>query len=359
MSANAVVHVRLREALLAAGLFVLLGGLLALVGCSAEQVAGHLTCQLYDQAVACDSLGCVAPDGGTAAEIPVAATQVVISTEASKFQPDGVYVYAELAAPAETLGVLELDVPRHGAGQATVAYGEWRGAEQVFRATRTAGTVVLAPPGDQRGRFLLRVDDSGADGALGTADDQTRVLAAGEFGGMTATVPLPGEPLTTPPAPGDDDGAVIIDVIDLVIDGVTSPPVDDPGDDTSGEDSGGGCGGEDTSGSDSSGCDSGDAAGDSSGCEGDAGGSGCDGADVGGSGCDGSGSTDDAAGCGSSDSSSDSWGCEGDYARSGAKRSGLTSAPAGRPHARGPQRLAPLVLLGAFGLWCRGGRRRR
>jgi hypothetical protein len=335
----------------------LLGGL---VGCAQEDVTGRLSCVVYDDEVACDQQGCVAPDGGVADETPVEATLVLVSNEASRFQPDGVYVYAELPAPAAALGVLELDVPRNGAGEPFVAYGEWRGTEPVFTATRTAGTIVVAPAGDRRGRFLLRLDDSGPDGELGTADDLVRVLAAGVYGPSGAAAPAEA-PLASPAPPGEDDGAVLIDVIDLVDDlgDVVDPPVDDPGGDPGDE---GGCGGEDV-GDDGSGCDSG-STGDSGGCEGDTGGGGCEG-DTGGGGCDGGGGGGGCDGAdlggGGCDGADFGGGCEGDYARGGARSGGATTTPraGGRPHARGPQRLAPLVLVGGVAVWCRRSGRRR
>src|SRR5512136_1997220 len=96
----------LRRLVLASVLLVLAAGFLTMVGCSTEDVSGHLSCVLYDDEVSCDPQGCVAPDGGVVAEVAVEATQVVISSEASRYQPDGVYVYAEFAAPDSALGVL-------------------------------------------------------------------------------------------------------------------------------------------------------------------------------------------------------------------------------------------------------------
>jgi hypothetical protein len=349
-----VVPPQLRWFLLAAGLLVLASGVLSMLGCSQEDVSGRLSCVLYEEQVECDSQGCVAPDGGVAVEVPVEATQVVISSEASRFQPDGVYVYAELAAPEAALGVLELDVPRRNAGVPYASYEEWRGTEQVFHAARTAGTITVAPVGDQRGRFLLRLDDPGPDGVLGTDDDLTRVLASGEYG-PSAAASLTAEPLPTPLPPGDDDGAVVIDVIDLILDGAdlaSSPPVDDPGGSDGSES---GCGGEDVSqsdpGCDGSGSTSGDASGcdgsggDSGGCEGGGGGSGCEG-DVGGGGCEG-----DVGG----------GGCTPDATRNGTPPAGTDATPGSRRqrHVRGPQRMAPLFLVGGVGVWWRRARRRR
>jgi len=296
---------------------------------------------VYDVDVVCDAEGCTAPDGSVVESEPLVTWGAIVSREASRFQPSGTYVYAEMGRRDGRLALLEVDVAS-GIGQPYAVYSEWQGDEQVFYADNPRGTVAVAPDQPQ-GRFLLRFVDPGPDGISGTDDDDVRVLADGAWARRARSVAA-GAPLT---GGGVDDGwGDLVDVIvdwDLEVPVGDTAPVDDLGDGS--EDVG--CGGEDTGTVDDSGCggeDIGDSGGDAGGCEGDTGGdAGCDGGG-GGSGCDGGGDLG-GGGC----AGGGGGGCQGDI------MSQPVAAHASASHTRGPKRLAPLVLLGLLRL----GRRSR
>lgn len=124
------------------------------------------------------------------------AAQALIDPSVSRYAPDGLYTYFELARADGSLGVLELDIPTDAPGDRPLAdlqasYRELSGDEVRFAATQVSGQVVL-PRSLLRedepacacddGGFSLRFVDAGDDGELGSDDDRVRQLSFGHIG---------------------------------------------------------------------------------------------------------------------------------------------------------------------------------
>jgi hypothetical protein len=253
---------------------------------------GRIDLALYDQPVTCDPVTEVCSmDGHTMEALPLR-SWAFMSTETTRFAPDGFYLYSELARAGGVEAELEIDVPLYeDPSESTALYRERTNGEITFEATSAAGGVQLARDLSGAscecadGRLELVFVDPGPDEIPETSDDLTRhlsrarfswdsspcvhprVLAIGESGLDVSRIdncPAGPRPSTPPPAPDPDPWP----------DPTRDPTWDDASCDascgsSSSSSSSSGC--DDSGSCDSSGCE-GDTS-DSSGCEGDSGGS--------------------------------------------------------------------------------------
>lgn len=110
------------------------------------------------------------------------------SRESSRFEPDGLLLYFELALPDSTDVQAEIDMDTSGGRDAVVHYNETRDGQILFESDAAVGVVELArdldglPCACADGRMELRLFDYGADGQPGTADDAVRELREGRYG---------------------------------------------------------------------------------------------------------------------------------------------------------------------------------
>jgi hypothetical protein len=277
--------------------------LLLAAGCG-PGLDGTATVDLYDALVVCDPAAqtCATADGQGLAPEKLQDTAFMSRPMSQYGEADGYYLYFEAQRPGGAIAVLEIDVPTNGHGAAAGAprttYREVFAGTTVFQSSTATGRVVV-PAADscpcQDGLFELRFVDAGADGKLGTADDQERRLDRGHFGPsdgrclrpgpLSLATPLLVVPLCKgahPASAGGDGDSVDVDVdADGDVDGDVE--VDDSGDavDTDGggdEAAADGCASSSSSSGD--GCE-GDSA-DSEGCSSGDSGGGCEGADSGG-----------------------------------------------------------------------------
>jgi len=301
--------------------------LAACLACScaaSTDLPGRASGLLYDEDVTCEGTDCGVPaepfDGSA-----------VVGEDASRFAPDGIYVYAWFWREDGRFVELEIDAPdpQLAIDDPFVEYREWDGDTLVFESDVADGDVTVDARGEDSevaGRFSLVLE----------GDEGVREIHEGRF---TTVPPPPAAPDYVPPTGGGGGSEPVRDhgtyddgtTTDVYVEGgcvcVADPgPEPDPT-----YDSGGGCGGGST---------------DSSGDYAASDGGGCDGS------CEGDTAPADegAGGC----SGESGGGCEGDAA----------AAPTVRP--RGPSTLRriwsqnfPFVLLGA-GLvtWRRRARRR-
>lgn len=326
---------RARVTAITAAFTLALGSLL--LGCEEPQsVRAVASFRLFDRPVRCDpaSERCATADGVAAPFEEHGLVRAYISAEASRFAPDGYYLYMELQRPGGQWAIVELDLPFTGQlDQPPVAsYLEYQGAERVFQATRVQGQVELQ--GDQScpcqdGRLELLFSGPGADGELGTADDRVRRLSRAVFGR--------GRGLCLQPRTAEVDLQRELDVLALDRCTVSAPPPvsghdPDPGYDPGYYETDVGCAASDDPYYDEGGCeaDTYDTGSEDSGCEGDTYDS-----DYDSGGCEGD----------SSSSSYDSGGCEGDSSASSSSCEGDALAAAGPGRAgRRIQRAAGLGL---------------
>lgn len=254
---------------------------------------GRIDLALYDQPVTCDPVTEICSMEGVAVEAVPLRSWAFMSTETTRFAPDGFYLYSELARADGVEVELELDVPLYDdPSESSALYRERTNGEITFEARSAVGGVQLARDLDGQvcecsdGRLELVFVDPGPDEVPETVDDLTRhlsrarfswdsspcvyprVLAIDETGLDVSRIEnCPREPPSTTPRPRPDP--------DPWPDPTRDPSWDDASCDascgsTSTSSSSSGC--NDDSGScDSSGCE-GDTS-DSSGCEGDSGGS--------------------------------------------------------------------------------------
>jgi hypothetical protein len=272
------------------------GGLLS--GCAAStDLPGRVSGLVYDEDVTCEGTDC-----GALAE-PFDASAVV-GEDASRFAPEGVYIYGWFWREDGRFVEVEIDAPDPtlAIDEPVIEYREWQGNELVFESEEAEGEVAV----DGRG---ADAEIAGHFSLLLSQGDVFREIHEGRF----TTVPPPpglssshgtgGTGGNTGTEPVHEEGTVTYDegpAADVYIDGGCTCYSAEPEPSPDGTyDSGGGC--------DSS-CD-----GDSSEADYSGGGGGCDGcegdtapSDVGGGGC--SGETG-AGGCG---------GCEGDVAAASA-----------------------------------------
>jgi hypothetical protein len=254
---------------------------------------GRLDLALYDREVVCDPVTEVCSLDGAPVEADSVRSWAFMSTETTRFAPEGFYLYSELHRTDGVEVELEIDLPLvDDPAEATGLYRERTGGEVTFESTHLRGGVQLARDleGDRceclDGRLELVFVDPGPDGVVETDDDAIRHLSRGRFSwdtnpcihsrvlsiqesglDITRNENCPWEPPGTPPRTEPDPDPP----------SSTDPFRDSTWDDTgcdascgsSSSSSSGGC--EDDSGCDSSGCE-GDTS-DSSGCEGDSGGS--------------------------------------------------------------------------------------
>jgi hypothetical protein len=283
---------------------------------------GVVELDLYDRSVECTDAGCVDGDGEPVEPV-VVRSWAFMSTQTTRFEPAGRYLLFQVNHPGGAIGTVELDISEEVLGEADVAYVERVGEEVTFEARDAAGSIEL--PVDALGddctctdaRFDLVFTSAGADGELGTADDETRRLTRARASlddgfCVTPTItPEPGPldvrivdrcpPRYAPPSPArpaDEDPYDASASAGCATDSSTSTG-DSAGCDCEGDSSGCADGGG-SSGSSSSGCDcEGDSSSSGSGCEGDgsSSGSGCEGdGSSSGSGCEGDGSSSDCEG---------------------------------------------------------------
>jgi len=107
--------------------------------------------------------------------------------QSSRFEPDGLLLYFDLALQDGTGAQMEIDLPRQLGRDPVVHYTEEIDGRLTFESDSATGAVELAEDLDGRlcscsdGRFDLRLRDDGADGEAGTADDQVRELRNGVY----------------------------------------------------------------------------------------------------------------------------------------------------------------------------------
>jgi len=199
----------------------------ALLSCAETGQPGAFHFDLYQTNVVCDADWDHCEKDGLVKQPLQLTGQAYVSRLASSFDT-GVYVYLEFRYPqSEKRALLEFDIPDGKNAQPKLLYVEFNGDKETFRSTRAEGRVdppTLGCPCTD-GRFELRFSAAGADGRIGTADDQTRRLSRGQFSrGLTfchaakltaitagkleqgvLACPRPGGPTSTPGRTYRDD----------------------------------------------------------------------------------------------------------------------------------------------------------
>ncbi len=283
--------------------------------CNGDSEVGTIEIDLFDAPVSCDEgADCLDEWGETAAEEPLHGFAFV-STETSAYQPNGLYVYFEVARPDGAVGRGELDVPLRGDAEIQVSYEERTGDEVTFVAEEAVGIVEV--PEEAYGESCECLDGR-LELVLRSAEGEERRLSRGRFGWgdqpcvSRARFTHLGEELTVLPRSCGVDPAPSTPRYDpppSTGDTYYTPPAS----------YGSGC---DTSGCNSSSSSSASCNGSGGGCGGSGGGGGCNGGGSGG-GCEG-----DTGGAG---------GCSGDTGGAG----GCAGDSGGCRVVRGPRRVGP------------------
>jgi hypothetical protein len=151
-----------------------------------------LELDLYDQPATCDPIKgtCRTADGKIAApeyhRIRVRLTELPSSTTYPK---GGLLITGQLRRSSGDMGYLSIQIPMvrstitdttEAPGEPRVEYTEYQGAKVLFSATHVAGRIELSWDRGcpcQTGRLELLLRDSGDDGVIDTADDQTRRIS--------------------------------------------------------------------------------------------------------------------------------------------------------------------------------------
>ena len=166
--------------------------LVLLAAGEARSSSGWVDLQLYDQTVSCDVQTelCYEP-GSDYILVPedLKTSQVFISSNSSRYAPEGLYIYIEVWRPHGAVALVEVDVSTRGHG-ATLSYQEYKENTLVFRSGAATGT--LEVPADllnpaatvcpcRDGRLERLFIGPGPDKRLGTADDRRRRISRASY----------------------------------------------------------------------------------------------------------------------------------------------------------------------------------
>ncbi|MBM4321346.1 MAG: hypothetical protein FJ125_15720, partial [Deltaproteobacteria bacterium] len=164
--------------------------LAANAGCAEEGSVGAYRLELYDRPVQCAAEQNECTDAAGEAVPPERLRGTAnVGRLASRFSPDGIYVYLEFRRANGVIGLLELDIPapqasRSARAQPRLHLLELQGEQVVFRSARALGRVELPLEPEclcQDGRLELLFTDPGPDGVQGSPDDRVRRLSRAQF----------------------------------------------------------------------------------------------------------------------------------------------------------------------------------